>query len=64
MKVCDMCGKELTTKTECSCVFGTVLLVDTTYHLCPFCKDKVEKFIKFQSFRNSKENDYGSKTVR
>lgn len=59
MKFCDMCGKELNVKTMCRCVLENITRVDTSHDLCNECKEMVKKFIKFQSFRNSKENDYG-----
>ena len=55
MKVCKMCSKELNVKTMCRCVLENISRVDTIYDLCDECKEKVKKFIEFQSFRNTKE---------
>ena len=58
MAFCDICKKELNAFNEHYCTFENQTLVTTKYRLCPECKEKVEKFIKFQSFRNTEGGDW------
>lgn len=58
MKYCEICGKQLHVHTFNRCTFSDLIAVEKTYDLCPECKTQVEKFIKFQSFRNTEEDDW------
>lgn len=58
MAFCDICGKRLDAFNKYYCTFENQTIVTTKYRLCPECKTQVEKFIKFQSFRNTEEDDW------
>ena len=56
MTICDMCGKNFNPYDVIVCKFENFAFVEKEYLLCPECRVKIEKFIAFQSFRNTKED--------
>lgn len=51
MKVCDMCLKRIGAIDEKKVTFDDGTIIEQRYSLCPKCRDKLKKYIKFEASR-------------